>query len=942
MSKKIIGVTVGTPISPKVMKEKLGLGEELCVTFHWENSVNGYMADTTYDAIENAIYERKRIYGVVESAHGNILLDNVIATDDGELVAFSGQYSRVVDGEPNTMAITLVVHSDGSTEHHESEVITEDNLEIVSPTVSVSSITGGNRVTITDAAGSKTFDVMNGAKGDPGQKGDTGATGAQGPKGDTGATGPQGPTGATGATGSAGKDGTSVTVKSVSESTADGGSNVVTFSDGKTLTVKNGSKGSKGDKGDKGDTGATGSAGAKGADGKSAYQYAVEAGYTGTEEEFANRLVEGGGSESETETVLSDNLFDKSKITRDKIFYHGTSNISLVDNPNSFYAYVPLRGAGTYYTVLRVALWGETIAKKVPICKEDNTFLQFATGTLTPIDSANSYLEFTVTDEMVAKGAAVYAFSGTTNEAYSYNHNTVMIVKDRDYPAEYIRYGYIEVPTSNAKKKSNPLCGKVAVFLGDSICAATTVEGEYYNYGWAGMIGEANQMSWTNYGKNGGTIAHRGSDGTCIANIADKAITEHPAADYVIFEGGCNDADLMREAGLGSISSDYATFDTSTFTGAFEALVLKLITAYPYAKIGYIIPPKMYARNDYTANTHLHRLYFNRAIEVCEKWGIAVVDLWRGSSLNPKLANSSLFYTDGQHLTLAGYEKIVPMIEAWMGDLYSVGSVPSVVSGNTGGGGASIDVTAEVGQTIRVKEVDASGKPTKWEAVDLQERTHWSEEVVVLEETAVIPGDAGDLLFAPLTVPSIGGTCKVTYNGTEYECEATDASAITGMAGAVIMGNLDLFTGVGDTGEPFVLVIAMAGEGGAQLIPMDSPETVVLSIKTEAVAKMPVKYIPDEVSAYAPYYLNVFMGIDDADNPAWRTLTSVAQLEAMIDAGRMVIAKVQSTNFGTYYLHFCNDNTTADGKRRIGFAAAELILVLVPQDDGTYIGESNG
>lgn len=47
-----------------------------------------------------------------------------------------------------------------------------------------------------------------------------------------------------------GDDGTSVTVKSVSESTADGGSNVVTFSDGKTLTVKNGSKGSKGDKGD--------------------------------------------------------------------------------------------------------------------------------------------------------------------------------------------------------------------------------------------------------------------------------------------------------------------------------------------------------------------------------------------------------------------------------------------------------------------------------------------------------------------------------------------------------------------------------------------------------------------------------------------------------------------------------------------------------------------
>lgn len=43
----------------------------------------------------------------------------------------------------------------------------------------------------------------------------------------------------------------------------------------------------KGDKGDKGETGATG------ADGKSAYQYAQEGGYTGTETEFAKKLASG-------------------------------------------------------------------------------------------------------------------------------------------------------------------------------------------------------------------------------------------------------------------------------------------------------------------------------------------------------------------------------------------------------------------------------------------------------------------------------------------------------------------------------------------------------------------------------------------------------------------------------------------------------------------------
>ena len=49
--------------------------------------------------------------------------------------------------------------------------------------------------------------------------------------------------------GDKGDSGTSVTVNSVSESTTDGGSNVVTFSDGKTVTIKNGNKGSKGDPG---------------------------------------------------------------------------------------------------------------------------------------------------------------------------------------------------------------------------------------------------------------------------------------------------------------------------------------------------------------------------------------------------------------------------------------------------------------------------------------------------------------------------------------------------------------------------------------------------------------------------------------------------------------------------------------------------------------------
>lgn len=83
--------------------------------------------------------------------------------------------------------------------------------------------------------------------------------GAQGPAGPQGEIGPQGPKGDTGDTGPAGPQG---------------------------------EIGPQGPKGDPGETGPAGADGQPGADGKSAYQYAQEGGYTGTEAEFAAKLAQ--------------------------------------------------------------------------------------------------------------------------------------------------------------------------------------------------------------------------------------------------------------------------------------------------------------------------------------------------------------------------------------------------------------------------------------------------------------------------------------------------------------------------------------------------------------------------------------------------------------------------------------------------------------------------
>ena len=96
-----------------------------------------------------------------------------------------------------------------------------------------------------------------GIQGPKGDKGDTGATGPQGEQGIQGPTGPQGEPGAKGATGPQGPQGI---------------------------------QGVQGPQGDVGPEGPQGPAGVKGTDGKSAYQTAVEAGYSGTETAFNTAL----------------------------------------------------------------------------------------------------------------------------------------------------------------------------------------------------------------------------------------------------------------------------------------------------------------------------------------------------------------------------------------------------------------------------------------------------------------------------------------------------------------------------------------------------------------------------------------------------------------------------------------------------------------------------
>ena len=229
------------------------------------------------------------------------------------------------------------------------------------------------------------------------------------------------------------------------------------------------------------------------------------------------------------------------------------------------------------------------------------------------------------------------------------------------------------------------LKGKVIVFDGDSIChgGRTGVNGD--NAGWAARVGKALSMEWYNYSVGGGTITgdmYQESTGLArhwICRNIDKIHELHDKVDYLIFEGGTNDSDLL---GIGSEKfgsfdpRDFSgNYDDTTFTGALEMLFYKAISYYPSARIGYIVAQKMGTPEcGYGAEFH-RRYYFLRAIEICKKWGVPYLDLWERSTLNPSLRcyydpnltneeniAAGKAYKDGQHLTDAGYDMISPAI----------------------------------------------------------------------------------------------------------------------------------------------------------------------------------------------------------------------------------------------------------------------------------------
>lgn len=240
--------------------------------------------------------------------------------------------------------------------------------------------------------------------------------------------------------------------------------------------------------------------------------------------------------------------------------------------------------------------------------------------------------------------------------------STTGIESTADIPAGkigYLRTG--ERVTGTGENMSNPLTGKILSTNGDSICAGVGND----DVGYPEMIGTANGMTVDNISLGGATIA----SGTGAVHCISTSISDMRSdADYILLEGGVNDADM--QVTLGSLTEGYAdTLNTATFAGAFETMLKSAIARFPGKKIGFIITHKVSNRWDSrTTNS-----YYNIAVAACEKWGIPYLDL---NILVPPIGYIDALKTaytnngDGYHPNADGYRLFyVPKITAWMREL---------------------------------------------------------------------------------------------------------------------------------------------------------------------------------------------------------------------------------------------------------------------------------
>ena len=288
-----------------------------------------------------------------------------------------------------------------------------------------------------------------------------------------------------------------------------------------------------------------------------------------------------------------------------------------------------------------------------------------------PYDGSNFFI---ATDQRISiqsfKGeiysAAIFADVRTPEEIA---HDMIMVTSD----AHQLLFSKYFI-ASEGMQVTGPLTGKDVIFVGDSITAGTNCEGNKY---WEVLEQRLELGSATAMGIPESCISATsdyGADHDPLINRYDDI----PDADLITIFMGTND--YGHDTPLGSIND---TSDVS-FYGALNVIIPALMEKHPNAKIVFITPLHRYGFgiNSATGETHTfdylpngagHTLgdYVNAVKEICEKYGVDVIDLYGELDLDPGAEETREYYMeDGLHPNTAGHRLIAEFLEHALIEIY--------------------------------------------------------------------------------------------------------------------------------------------------------------------------------------------------------------------------------------------------------------------------------
>lgn len=228
--------------------------------------------------------------------------------------------------------------------------------------------------------------------------------------------------------------------------------------------------------------------------------------------------------------------------------------------------------------------------------------------------------------------------------------------KKLEAPGNAAQYSLENTPVD----ENSPLQGKRILFLGSSVTrgsAALTESFADYLGKRDGVIVDKEAVSATTLVDEFSIVAWAIGDNGDSYVTRLKRVDRSTAYDAVVVQLSTNDATNEKELGVISEGFDPAGFDTKTVTGAIEYIIW-------YIRDTWDCPVIFYTGSYYESDAYAAMV--DRLLELQEKWGIEVIDLYTDEAFNDIDAETyQLYMYDEVHPTRAGYrEWWLPAFEA--------------------------------------------------------------------------------------------------------------------------------------------------------------------------------------------------------------------------------------------------------------------------------------